>query len=164
MLREAITNQLPDVDFPSFSFMPELVRALLKREPVSSISARCCRRRARIGSRRTTPRTRSTSRKVDGKQYGMAFNASLPIGYVNADLVNKAGGDPDQMPTELAGVIDLARKIHAADGPSNGIGYSVQVWPDDWLWQAIVMQSGARILDADGTKVGFGDVRAGCPC
>src|SRR4051812_9788515 len=35
MLRQAITNQLPDVDFTSFSFMAELVHALIKRDQIA---------------------------------------------------------------------------------------------------------------------------------
>ena len=34
--------------------------------------------------------------KVDGKTYGLAFNASLPIIYFNEQLVKAAGGDPDE--------------------------------------------------------------------
>ena len=55
----------------------------------------------------------------------MAFNASLPIAYVNADLVRKAGGDPDKMPADWAGTLELAKKIRATGGGVNGAGYSL---------------------------------------
>ena len=154
MLREAMTSQLPDVDFPSFSFMPELVRALVKRGEVVDLDPLLQKEGADWVSKNYTPNTLDLA-KIDGKQYGIAFNASLPIGYVNVDLVRKAGGDPDALPTDWAGMLDLAKKIQATGNGVSGMGYSVQVWPDDWLWQAMVDQSGARILDPRGTKVGF---------
>jgi multiple sugar transport system substrate-binding protein len=154
MLRQAITNQLPDVDFTSFSFMTELVTALVKRGQIIDLGPMLQQEGADWVKANFAPSTLNLA-KVDAKQYGLAFNASLPIGYVNADLVRKAGGDPDHMPADWAGTLDLARKIRAAGGGASGMGYSAQVWPDDWLWQAIVMQGGARMLDASGTKAGF---------
>ncbi len=155
MLRQAITSQLPDVDFTSFSFMPELVRALVKRDQILDLGPLLQNEGAAWVAANYTQNTLDLA-KVDGKQFGIAFNASLPIGYVNADLVRKAGGDPDKLPADWTGLLGIAKKINAIGGGVSGVGYSVQVWPDDWLWQAIVMQSGARILDASGTKVGFG--------
>jgi multiple sugar transport system substrate-binding protein len=154
MLRQAITNQLPDVDFTSFSFMAELVHTLVKRDQIVDLGPLLQKEGADWVKANFSQSTLNLA-KVDGKQFGMAFNASLPIAYVNADLVRKAGGDPDKMPADWAGTLELAKKIRATGGGVNGAGYSVQVWPDDWLWQAIVMQGGARMLDSSGTKVGF---------
>lgn len=154
MLRQAITNQLPDVDFTSFSFMAELVRTLVKRGQIIDLGPMLQTEGADWVKANYTQNMLNLA-QVDGKQYGLAFNASLPIGYVNADLVRKAGGNPDKMPGDWPGTLDLARNIRTTGGGVNGMGYSAQVWPDDWLWQAILMQGGARILDASGTKVGF---------
>ncbi|MFK5004423.1 extracellular solute-binding protein, partial [Klebsiella pneumoniae] len=49
--------------------------------------------------------------RFQNRQVGLAFAASSPIFYYNADLVKKAGGDPEHMPTDWDGVIKLAAKI-----------------------------------------------------
>jgi multiple sugar transport system substrate-binding protein len=95
--------------------------------------------------------------QVNGKQYGLAVNASLPIMYFNADLVKKAGGDPARMPDTWDGVIALASKIKATSPGVSGIAYDVHVWPDTWLFQSILTQAGGRVLDDTGTKVAFDD-------
>ena len=53
---------------------------------------------------------------VGGKQYGVGLAMSTPVIYYNADLVKRAGGDPDKFPTTWDGIIDLAKRIEALDG------------------------------------------------
>ncbi len=154
MLRQAITNQLPDINFPSFNFFPELVTALVKRDQIMDLGPLLAKEGADFIKANYRQNTLDLA-KVDGKQYGLAFNASLPIGYVNADLVRKGGGDPDHMPMDWVATMELAKKIRAIGNGVNGAGFSAQVWPDDWLWQAIILQGGARMLDASGKKVGY---------
>jgi multiple sugar transport system substrate-binding protein len=156
MLRAAVTNQLPDVYFPGFHLLPELASTLEKRgqivdlgpslasEPAAWRQANYSDAMIRLG-------------QVNGKQYGLAVNASLPIMYFNADLVKKAGGDPARMPDTWDGVIALASKIKATSPGVSGIAYDVHVWPDTWLFQSILTQAGGRVLDDTGTKVAFDD-------
>ena len=60
--------------------------------------------------------------------------------YFNADLVTKAGGDPNKMPDTWDGVIALAARIHATSPNVAGMAYNVHNWPDTWLFQAIIDQ------------------------
>jgi multiple sugar transport system substrate-binding protein len=75
--------------------------------------------------------------------------------YFNADLVKKAGGDPAHMPDTWDGVIALAGKIAAASPGAAGMAYDVEVWPDTWLFQAIITQAGGRMLDESGSRIAF---------
>jgi multiple sugar transport system substrate-binding protein len=94
---------------------------------------------------------------VDGKFAGMPFNTSTPIVYYNAELVARAGGDPDNFPQDWDGLIALAAKIDALGDDLEGVFMGVHTQSDDWLWQALVYQAGGSLMDPTDTKVAFGD-------
>lgn len=156
MLRAAVTNQLPDIYFPGFHLMPELVATLEKRGQVVDLGPKLA---AEPASWRAENYTDSVIKlgQVHGKQYGLAVNASLPIMYFNAEVVKKAGGDPNKMPDTWDGVIALAGKIAQTSSGVAGVAYDVQVWPDTWLFQAIIDQAGGRLLDDSASKIAFDD-------
>ncbi|KAB2686629.1 ABC transporter substrate-binding protein [Brucella tritici] len=154
MQRLAVTNQLPDLYFPGYHLMPELARTLSKRnqivdlkpfldaEPQNWITENYSQSMLDIGV-------------VDGVKYGMAFNASLPILYVNESAVEKAGLDPKEVPATWDDLLARAKKIHDADPKMTGIGYTIYDWPDDWLWQTILRQEGTQLVDPETGKAGF---------
>jgi len=154
MMRQSITNQLPDIYIPGFHLLEELTNALNKRnqilelgplfnaEPTEWREANYAESMINLG-------------KVNGKLYGLPVNASLPIMYFNTELVKKAGGDPQHMPDTWDGIIALAKKIRETSQGAAGIGYDAHDWPDDWLFRAMIHQSGGKMLDASGTKAGF---------
>jgi multiple sugar transport system substrate-binding protein len=87
------------------------------------------------------------------RQVGLAFAASDPIFYYNADLVKKAGGDPDHMPTTWEGVDELAAKIQAlGDGT---VGMSYRWMGDDWMFSALLFGDGGTMLTPDEKKIAF---------
>ena len=91
--------------------------------------------------------------RFGGKQYGLGFAMSTPIIYYNADLVRKAGGDPDQFPNDWDGIFDLAAKIKALSGaPRLSIPGQIT---GNWMWQALVFSHGGTMLSADEKKVAF---------
>jgi multiple sugar transport system substrate-binding protein len=91
--------------------------------------------------------------KVGPKQMGLAFATSNPIFYYNADLVRRAGGDPDNMPTDWDGVLALAAKINALGDGIVGMGYR---WMgDDWMFSALLFGHGGTMLSADEKRVAF---------
>lgn len=157
MLRSAVTNQLPDIYYSGFHLQAELARALLKRnqlveagpllakEPKDWVAANYSDSILKLGF-------------VDGKHYGMAVNASTPLMYYNADLVKKAGGDPDKMPDTWEGIIALAAKIKATGANVAGMAYNIHEWPDDWLFRGLIHQAGGDMLDESGSKVAFDKV------
>ncbi len=154
MQRLAVTNQLPDLYFPGYHLMPELARTLSKRnqivdlkpfldaEPQNWITENYSQSMLDIGV-------------VDGVKYGMAFNASLPILYVNESAVEKAGLDPKEVPATWDDLLARAKKIHDADPKMTGIGYTIYDWPDDWLWQTILRQEGTQLVEPETGKAGF---------
>ena len=91
--------------------------------------------------------------QVDGKQVGLAFAASTPIMYYNADLVRRAGGDPDKPPQTWDEVIALGGKIAALGDGISGIDFRWQ--SDDWMFSALLFGDGGHMLTPDMKKVAF---------
>lgn len=154
VLRSAVTNQLPDVYYAGYHLLPEMARNLEKRGQIVDLGPFLKQEGDEFVRANYAPRMIALSR-VDGKQYGLAFNASSPIMYYNVDLVKRAGGDPDNMPTTWNGVIELAGKIRKLGTDVNGMAYDIHGWPDDWLFQGMIFQQGGQLVDASGKKAGF---------
>ncbi|PJI45106.1 MAG: ABC transporter substrate-binding protein [Rhizobium sp.] len=91
--------------------------------------------------------------QVKGKQVGLAFATSNPIMYYNADLVRKAGGNPDQPPKTWDEVIELASKIKALGDGNEGIDFRWQ--GDDWMFSALLFGAGGKMLNDEETGVAF---------
>jgi multiple sugar transport system substrate-binding protein len=91
--------------------------------------------------------------QVGGKQVGLAFATSNPIMYYNADLVRKAGGDPENPPKTWDEVIALGGKIKALGDGNEGIDFRWQ--GDDWMFSALLFGAGGDMLSEDESKVAF---------
>ncbi|MEO6929377.1 MAG: ABC transporter substrate-binding protein [Casimicrobiaceae bacterium] len=154
MLRATVVNQLPDVYFPGFDLMGELVDVLVKRGQVLDLGPLLAAEPAAWKSENYSDAMLRLG-QVNGKQYGLAVNASLPIMYFNADLVKKAGGDPAKMPDTWDGVIALAARIHATTPSAAGMAFDIGVYPGNWLFQSILDQAGAAMLNPAGTDIAF---------
>ena len=153
MLREAVTNNLPDIYFPGFHLLAELTGVLVPRKQIVELDPLLAAEPAQWRMQNYADKILDLG-KVNGKLYGLAVNASLPVMYFNTELVKKAGGDPNHMPDTWEGVIALAKKIHATSNVA-GMAYNVHEWPDTWLLQAILTQEGVPMLDPTGTKIAF---------
>ncbi|WP_225122642.1 extracellular solute-binding protein [Bradyrhizobium sp. BRP22] len=103
-------------------------------------------------ARASTRRCSTSARRA--KIYALPFAISLPIVYVNLDLLKQAGGDPNNLPKTWDELIAQAKKIKAIGPDINGVTY---VWDitGNWLWQAPVFARGGSMLNADETKVAF---------
>ncbi|KAF0230838.1 MAG: multiple sugar transport system substrate-binding [Beijerinckiaceae bacterium] len=154
MLRSALTRQLPDVFYSGFHLLPELVRTLDKRSQIVPLDAMLAAEGAEF-RKANYPQSLMSLATFDKKTFGIAFNASNPIVYFNADLVRKAGGDPANFPKTFDGIIKLAQKINDPANGINGMAYDVHGWPDSWLFEAAISQSGGRLLTVDGNDVAF---------
>ena len=151
MMRQAVTNQLPDVYYSGFHLLSELARTLAKRNQIVDLGPLLAAESKEFRDRNYSPKIVNLG-KVDGKLYGLPFNASSPIRYYTAELVKKAGGDPDRMPDNWDGILALAAKIRSADVA--GLAYNVHDWPDVWLYHAMITQAGGTVVD--GAKVPLG--------
>ena len=88
-----------------------------------------------------------------GFQSGLAYAASNPICYYNADLVRRAGGNPDAMPTDWPGMLALSARIKALGGGIEGMHYA---WSnDDWMFSALLFGHGGRMLTENEQDVAF---------
>src|SRR5262245_19539853 len=93
MLRQAVTNQLPDVYYSGYHLLAELVRTLAKRNQITEVASFLQKEDAAWRKANYADGILALG-GVDGKTYGLAFNASLPIIYYNEQLVRAADGDP----------------------------------------------------------------------
>ncbi|RWR12124.1 ABC transporter substrate-binding protein [Paenirhodobacter populi] len=155
VLRAAVTGNLPDVYFSGYNLTAELVHTLAPRNQITDLAPFIEAEGGQAFLDENYSPKMAALGVIDGKQYGLPVNASSPIIYVNADLVEKAGGDPANMPTTFPELIELAAKIHALDPKIAGMGYDINGWPDDWLWQALIFEQGGTLVDEATKTVGF---------
>ncbi|MBI5132744.1 MAG: ABC transporter substrate-binding protein [Rhodopseudomonas palustris] len=148
VLREAVTNQLPDVTFQGLNRIRVLVDKNIPAPLDGYIAAE------KDFDKQGFHQAMYDIGTAGGKVYALPFAISLPIVYVNVDLVKQAGGDPTNLPTTWDGLIDLAKKVKATGPDINGITYAWDI-TGNWLWQAPVFARGGTMLNADETKVAF---------
>lgn len=156
LLRESMTNNLPDVYHSGFHLLPEVVLQLEKRGQVITLDDYMAKEGEEWVNTNYEPSILNLG-KVDGKIYGIGFNASTPIVFFNADLVKQAGGDPDKFPTNWTELIALSAKIKTIGGGVDGLAYDIHAWPDDWLWRSLILEQGVEIMKEDNKTVAFED-------
>lgn len=154
ILRQAVANQLPDVFFSGFHLLPELARTLARRNQITFVDEFLAAEGPAFAEENYGPRILALGR-VDGRQAGMAFNASNPICYYNEELLRRAGVDPAGLTASWDSVIAAGAKVRALGGDISGMAYDVHGWPDGWLFEAMIMQAGGSLLDEAGTAVAF---------
>jgi len=158
MIREAMTNQLPDVYYSGFHLLTELTHTLAKRNQIVDLGPLLKTEGPEFAKKNYSDKILALG-KVDGKLYGLAFNASSPIMMYNAELVKKAGGDPEHMPDTWDGVLALAKKIRETGGNDvAGLAYNVNDWPDVWLYHAMILQAGGAVVDGNKVPLGGPDL------
>ncbi len=149
VLRQATAGGLPDVSFQGLNRL----RFLAERNILADLGPFLAQDRDPAASG-WTPSILGLA-KVGGKQVGLTFSASNPVCYFNANLVKRAGGDPENFPKDWDGVLALAGKIAAL---GDGISSMHFRWPgDDWMFSALLYGYGGQMLTADEKQVAFGD-------
>ena len=147
MLRQANSAQMPDLSFIGLNRL----RVLAERNVGVDLAPLIAKDRD-IKAEGFSDRLLALA-QFGGKQMGLAFASSNPIFYYNAELVRKAGGDPDNMPTNWDDVLKLSAKIAALGDGNVGMGYR---WMgDDWMFSALLFGHGGTMLTADEKKVAF---------
>ncbi|MCS6853995.1 MAG: ABC transporter substrate-binding protein [Elioraea sp.] len=154
ILRQAVANQLPDIFFSGFHLLPELARALARRNQITFLDDFLAAEGASFAAENYGERILALGR-VDGRQAGLAFNASNPICYYNEDLLKRAGVDTATLTESWDNVIAAGAKVRGLGGDISGMAYDVHGWPDGWLFEAMIMQAGGSLLNESGTAVGF---------
>ncbi len=90
---------------------------------------------------------------IDGHQWGVPFQRSTIVMFLNQDLFRQAGLDPAQPPATWAAHADAAAKLSQKDVrwgteiPATGFTY--------WLFQALVAEAGGELANANGTAISY---------
>lgn len=147
MLREAGTPEMPDVSFIGLNRLRVLAERNIGVDLTPFIKAD-----PQFPEEGFSEGLLNLAR-FGGKQMGLAFATSNPIFYYNADLVRRAGGDPDHMPTNWDDVLKLSAKISALGDGITGMSYRWQ--GDDWMFSALLFGYGGTMLTPDEKKVAF---------
>ena len=147
LLRQADTPDMPDVSFVGLNRLRVLAEKNIGVDPKPILAED-----KNLAAEGFTDQILGLGRFKD-RQVGLAFAASSPIFYYNADLVKKAGGDPDNMPKDWDGVIKLAAKINDLGDGVNGMSY---FWAlDDWMFSALVFSNGGTMMAPEEKSVAF---------
>lgn len=146
LIRQSFAKQMPDIHFAGYGVMRQLVsRGLVK--PLDPLMAQ--ENMKALGYAEQV----LALGQLDGKQVGISLTMSTPVVHYNADLVAKAGGDPDNLPSNWDDVIALAGRIAALGDDTAGMYY--EMGQDDWMTQTLIMNHGGRMMTADGKDVAF---------
>jgi multiple sugar transport system substrate-binding protein len=109
VLREAVTNQMPDVSFQGLNRIRVLVDKNIPAQLDEYIAAE------KDFDKQGFHQAMYDIGTASGKVYALPFAISLPIVYVNLDLVKKAGGDPENLPKTWDELLALAKKVKRSE-------------------------------------------------
>jgi multiple sugar transport system substrate-binding protein len=147
LLRQAATNQLPDLSYQGFNRLRIFAERGVARDLAPYLG-----REGRPEATGYTANILALGR-FGGIQAGLPYAASNPISYYNADLFRRAGLNPDAFPTDWNGVIAAARAIRALGDGTEGLFYN---WVgDDWMFSALLFGHGGRMLTEDEGDIAF---------
>lgn len=144
LLRQAATNSLAvDVSYQGFNRL-----RLLAERGIAQDLAPFLAREGDPAALGYTPQLLALAH-FGGIQAGLAYAASNPITFLNAELVRRAGTDPAALPRDWDGIIALAQRIReqGVDGMFYNIGN------EDWMFSALLFGHGGRMLSEDEREV-----------
>jgi multiple sugar transport system substrate-binding protein len=147
ILRQAAAGGLPDLSYQGFNRL-----RLFAERGIAQDVAPLLAREGDPAAHGYSPQMLALA-QFGGIQSGLAFAASNPICFFNPDLVRRAGGDPDALPTDWNGIIALSAKIKALGDGTEGMHYA---WSsDDWMFSALLFGHGGRMLTEDERDIAF---------
>lgn len=153
LLREATVGDMPHVDYLGLSHLKTVVDRGLAVEIGSLME-----KDGQTFEENGWTDSLQTLGRVDGTQYALPFAVSMSVTYYNADLVRQVGGDPENMPTDWDGIIDLAGKIRGLGDDYAGmyIPYSAG-WYGAWYYQGVLFSHGGEMMQPGEIQVSLSD-------
>lgn len=149
VLKEAITNRLPDVTFQGLNRQRILVEKGIA-QPLDQFIAK-----EADFEKDGYHQAMLDLSTFNGNVYGLPFSVSLPVGYYNMDVLKKAGWDKP-LPTSWDEVIEVCKAIK-----SSGQTVDTMFWgwniTGNWFWQSLNWSRNNTMLDPTETKVNFGN-------
>ncbi|WP_213290832.1 extracellular solute-binding protein [Bradyrhizobium sp. sGM-13] len=146
-LRQSITKQIPDFSHQGFNQIRPLVNRRIA-VPLDGFIAGDPAWKT-IG----VPDAMTCLASYRGKSYALPFAISVPVLFYNTDLVKKAGGDPNSLPLDWDGVIELGKKIGALGAGIDGL--YVEHANNGWSFQTLVGSFGGRMMSEDERRIEF---------
>ncbi|MEJ5898418.1 ABC transporter substrate-binding protein [Aquabacterium sp. G14] len=147
VLRQAVTGQLPDVSYQGLHRLRVFADRGLAVDLTPFIKAE--KGWAGMGYDQAL----LSLGQVKGQQVGIGFALGTPVIYYNADLMRKAGVEPDRFPMNWDAIINAAKKSKAATPGTESLHVEWDL--SDWMWQVLVFSNGGTMLTADEKKVAF---------
>jgi len=90
-----------------------------------------------------------------GQSYALAFAVSTMIAHYNADLVPRAGGNPDKLPTTWPDIIDLAGRIRKLGDDVQGLYWFYFESNNNYTFHTLVQSFGGEMMMPDDRTIAF---------
>ncbi len=149
LLREATVGDMPHVNYLGLSYLPTIADRGLAVDlaPLMEAAGETFEENGWTESLQSVGR-------FGGRQLALPFAISMSLTYYNADLVRQVGGDPDNMPSDWDGIIELASAIDALGPDYAGmyIPYSAN-WYGAWYFQGALFSHGGEMMQPGATEV-----------
>jgi multiple sugar transport system substrate-binding protein len=152
IMEQAGTNELPDISFQGINRQRSLITRNLAVPLDDFIS------QDKGWQRHGVNPGMMEICKFGKETYGLPFAISMPVFYYNADLVRKAGDDPDDFPSDWEGILKLGSKIDALGSDIKGLIYDYEI-TGNWMFQALIFSKGGEMTSPDEKKVAFAGER-----
>lgn len=148
ILRGAVTGKLPDVFFTGFNYLRVLKdrNLLVPLEQFVSGPDEW----NKLGY---LPPMLSLS-ELEKNVWGLPFAISIPIVYVNEDLIKRAGGSIEGLPKDWRGLAELGQKINALDPGLTGFWFPHSVTGNFGL-QQLIDSAGGEMGSENGCELRF---------
>lgn len=91
---------------------------------------------------------------VDGKVYAIPYATTIPVLYINRDLVKAAGFNPNSFPNTWAEILEISKKIHGSKKDVIGINLEYDS-SSAWMFQTFLMGYGGRMMSPDDSAIMF---------
>jgi sn-glycerol 3-phosphate transport system substrate-binding protein len=89
---------------------------------------------------------------VQGRQWSMPLNSSVPLLYYNRSAFAAAGLDPEKPPRNLAEIRAAAEKLSKVNGGPVSYGFGAAIY--GWLLEQFASTSGQLFCDAENGRTG----------
>jgi multiple sugar transport system substrate-binding protein len=140
-LRQGLVNDLPDLSFQGYAYLPELKQRGCTVRLDDLLSHESNAKDLGLSGAVTSTGV------VDGEIHGLGVG---PVIFINADLAKKAGADVAHLPQDWDGILALAKNIN--DMGQGGQGAFFQIASGgNWTWIALVEALGGRMMGPDGS-------------
>ncbi len=151
LLRESLIGDMPDVSYVGISHIPTVAN----RDLHVDLNTLAAQDETPLEDGGWSDSIQSIGR-IGDELVGLPHAISMSVVYYNADLVREVGGDPDNMPTDWEGFLELSGKI-ADLGPDYAGLYTPysSTWYGAWGFQAVHFSHGGEMMQPGATAVDF---------